>query len=124
MVIREIIQNAALVLGLSDVVELKEDFLDNTNYRVLLRCAYLSSALLQSQFTQREYADIPVIETGEEVYSFEFPSAVLEFGIMSEYAFLNGMWNEAQVWNEKMRELLFGHKSTAVVIPQTFSGRR
>jgi len=123
MVIREIIQRAAEVLGLSDVVELRGDFLDNSNYRVLLRCAYLASALLSSRFTRKKYSDIPVIVTGEEEYCFEFPAAVLEFGIMSEFAFLNGMWNEAQVWNEKMRELLFGSKQS-VVMPPTFGRGR
>jgi len=119
MKIKKIIQNAAIVLGLSDVVELEGDGMDNINYRVLLRCAYLASAFLASRFTKKKSADIPVIKTGQEKFSFEFPPAVLEYGILSEFAFINGMFNEAQVWNEKMRELLFNVKDP-IVMPQSF----
>ncbi|MCL2587469.1 MAG: hypothetical protein FWE31_04510 [Firmicutes bacterium] len=119
MTIKTIIKRAAEVLGLSDVVELESNFMDNANYRVLLRCAYLSSAFLASRLSKRPYSDIPVIKTGNERFKFEFAPAVLEFGILSEYAFINGMFNEAQVWNEKMRELLF-NKMESVTMPASF----
>ena len=112
MKIRKILERAAVTLGL--------DIADEQTWALLVRCAYLSSAFLASRFTKKAMSEIPVIKTGDELFSFEFSPAVLEFGIMAEYAFINGMFNEAQVWTEKMREILFNETSRVKVMPPSW----
>ena len=57
-----------------------------------------------------EYSYMPQIKTGEEQNPFEITPSAIEYGILSEYAFISGMMNEATVWNGKFTELLFNAK--------------
>ena len=184
MKIKQIIQNAAEILGLSDVVELMHDGVStaklkkNANYRVLVRCANLVVSNLAANYdemvvsqvisanVQRRievtaldhhvvsvkevlnsqgrpvifsvsagyifvptagnhtviFSSIPRIATGEEFMPFGFSPAVIEYGILSEYSFSIGAFNEGKVWHEKMVSLLFDSKNTgeSVIMPRSF----
>lgn len=187
MKIKEIIKNAAIILGLSDVVEViqsgtKTQRLNNINFRVLLRASNLVVANLAANFTELtqkveinftdgriqlsdfpspfvriirvrelgrdidfrlfidhvaltsrqgsgivevEYAYLPTVKDGEECNPFPLPAAALEYGILSEYAFISGMFNEAQVWRAKLAELLFATKrkdGRSITMPQGLRG--
>jgi len=56
------------------------------------------------------YTYMPKIKTGAERNPFDLPPAVLEYGILAEYAFINGMTSEALVWNQKMSDIMFDAK--------------
>ena len=62
-------------------------------------------------------------QSGEESLPLDIRPEIVEYGILSEFAFINGMFNEAQVWNTKMRELLFQDRSSkSIVLPRSFQG--
>ena len=183
MTLKQIIANAATILGLGDVVDLvrrnrpADELLANTNYSLLLRCmALVCSKIAANQFelvhgqefnvsvlrriyltdlehnlisikrVQHNGRDVdfelhlnfiqvppgrirltytfsPRIKDGSEQNPFPLPPEILEYGVLSEYAFINGMFNEAMVWNEKMGELLFSslHKTgRSIKMPASF----
>ena len=69
------------------------------------------------------YVINPMIRDGTETNPFPLPHQILEYGVLSEYAFINGMFNEAKVWHEKMSELLFStlHRTgRSIVMPIAF----
>ncbi|MCL2755926.1 MAG: hypothetical protein FWE45_02625 [Firmicutes bacterium] len=185
MKIKQILSNVAEILGLADVVELVKsnvainELHQNTNYRLLLRCASLVVANLATHYSEithtqrvntqingrinfsvfehpptnikmvrqitgermrfRTFIDhiivnqpgkfdvtftyVPKIISGNETNPFPLPPAALEYGIMAEYAFLSGMFNEAQVWNEKFGEMIFASvkkNGRSVTMPRSF----
>ena len=127
MRINQIIANAAEILGLGDVVSMIRggggNLTANTNYSILLRCANLvASNLALNGFEHME--NVPVFTTGDEVNPFKkLGNTALEYGILAEFAFINGMFNEAQVWNEKLEKQLFHriHKTgRSLKMPRSF----
>jgi len=155
--IKEIINNAATMLGLGDVASGA-----GQNFEMLLRCAGLVVANIASKHSRLQateiipnvplngillstlsqplvsvvsvtqagrpvdytlsvdrimtprgrvtitYNFVPKIKTGDELNPFPLPAEVIEYGVMSEYCFAVGMFNEAQVYRAKMGELMFG----------------
>ncbi|MCL2851072.1 MAG: hypothetical protein FWE01_01785 [Firmicutes bacterium] len=69
------------------------------------------------------FAFTPSIVTGNEHNPFKLPHQVLEYGILAEYAFISGMFNEGRIWNEKFLEMIFGAKhrtGKAACMPTSF----
>gem|GEM_PF-1781686 len=69
------------------------------------------------------YTYVPKIVTGNELNPFPLPSAAIEYGIMAEYAFIQGMLSEAQIWNEKFTEMIFSVKrkcGKSLKMPRSF----
>ncbi|MCL2569800.1 MAG: hypothetical protein FWE16_01165 [Firmicutes bacterium] len=186
MTINQIIKNTAIMLGLSDVVELieskpsKTELRRNDNYVLLLRCINLVASNIASNYRPLEtsetlsttagnridfsrlshsvlkimdvrspvtnwrvpftlftdhitvsnpgsfrviYTFVPHFETGNEYNPFQFSDEVLTYGTAAEYAFINGMFSEAQVWNIKLENLLFNTKRKCgenITMPATF----
>lgn len=133
MKISEIIKNAATILGLTDVVDVIDNGsiqqrLVNTNFRILLRATNLVLASLVMNHAPLKQPDnkfVSNIVDGEEENPFDLPPQTLEYGILAEYAFITGMFNEAQVWRIKMGEMLFSakHKTgESKTMPPSFRG--
>ena len=110
MTIRTIINNAANILGMNDVVRLMQtttnetQLKSNQNFNVLFRCFNLMIAQVASA------ARIPAVEyqtSQTNLTGIPLSSAGLTYGLLSEYAFLNGMFNEARVWSVRFEQLLF-----------------
>ena len=71
-----------------------------------------------------EYSYLPCIKTGEEQNPFEVAPVALEYGILAEYSFISGMFNEANVWSEKFTELLFhARRGKTVIMPSAYEVR-
>jgi len=69
------------------------------------------------------YVFTPAIESGLEENPFVLSHQALEYGILAEYAFVSGMFNEGKVWNEKFLEMMFGtkHKTgRSKIMPSSF----
>ena len=93
--IRTIINNAATILGMNNA---------ERDFNVLLRCFNLMIAQVAAA------ARIPTQEYEDPETPFDdFPlsSQGLTYGLLAEYAFLNGMFNEARVWTVRFEQLLF-----------------
>lgn len=110
MTIRTIINNAATILGMSDIIRaLKngdndEQLRANQNYNVLLGCFNLMIAQVAAA------ARIPLVEyvkSKTKLDDMPLSSQGLTYGLLAEYAFLNGMFNEARVWTVRFEQLLF-----------------
>jgi len=69
------------------------------------------------------YTYLPKVTTGDEINPFPIPHATIEYGILAEYAFIQGMMCEAQVWNAKFGEMLFSVKQKngkSIKMPESF----
>jgi hypothetical protein len=169
MKVKNIMENAAEILGVGDLTR------DDENRKILFRCANLVAANIASNYLDckavqtftvtdnkinfsqfnKTFLKVKSVKTGgNEVSSYELfidflkvPNGIVEvtfacvpafadaeddhkiagnynenvllYGILAEYAFINGMLNEAKVWNEKFEQLLFGagKKGTAKIMP-------
>jgi hypothetical protein len=59
------------------------------------------------------YACVPEFKTANEsARILGLPAGTIVYGLLAEYAFVSGMFNEAKVWNEKFEQLLFGKRNT------------
>jgi len=124
MTIRTIIRNAATILGMNDVVRLvkqrniaESTLRANQNFVVLFRCFNLM--LAQVAVSARK----PLVEprnSRAKIEEFELSSTGLTYGVLAEYAFQNGMFNEARVWTMRFEQLLFQEISgtRSVVMPR------
>jgi len=58
------------------------------------------------------YAYIPVFESGDDETRNVLADGAFTYGILAEYSFISGMFNEAKIYNAKFEELLFGMSKT------------
>ena len=59
------------------------------------------------------YSFIPVFEDGEdEAGIVPMSGSAFVYGILAEYAFISGMFNEAKVWNQKFEDIVYGEGKT------------
>jgi len=76
----------------------------NQNFIVLFRCFNLMVAKVYSA------ARLPLHEfkkSSDKIKDIPFSSQGLTYGLLAEYAFLTGMFNEARVWTIKFEQFLF-----------------
>ena len=93
------------------------------NGRVVDHWLYHDKLVVPKGYVIVYFTFVPKIETGEEKVLKSLPNQVLEYGILAEYAFVSGMFNEGKVWNEKFLEMMFGIKNrtgVAVKMPISF----
>lgn len=97
MILKDLISNANDILGLT--IDWQNTSADD-NYQQLFACARL---VLNSMIGIWEVSDSTTIVA--EDYGFD--NATVIYGILSEYAFVAGMFNEWKVWQEKYNAGLF-----------------
>lgn len=68
------------------------------------------------------YSAIPEFKSGNDDANFlgAHSQGVLTYGILTEYAFISGMFNEGKIWNERFEQLLFTatSKEKTKIMPQ------
>lgn len=73
---------------------------------------------LQNGTVEIEYAYMPRFENADSQLVINGVSEdCLVYGILAEYAFISGMFNEAKIWNEKFERFLFGTDKKNTVLP-------
>lgn len=97
MILRDLIRNANDILGLP--IDWQSTSTDD-NYQQLFACARLVlNSLVGDWVTVDTTTIVP------EDYGLD--KATMVYGILSEYAFVAGMFNEWKVWQEKYNTGLF-----------------
>ncbi len=97
MILRDLINSANQILGLPiDWENASED----GNYRQLFACARLVLNSLIGSWVMSDSTRITPEDYGLD-------KATLIYGVLAEYAFVAGMFNEWKVWQEKYNTGLF-----------------
>ena len=101
MTLKDLIKDANEILGLA--IDWDNTATDE-NYRQLFACARLVLNTLTGVWNVGDNHQIIKTQTG-------IPNSVLVYGILTEYAFVAGMFNEWKVWHEKYKNGIFGAKN-------------
>lgn len=79
---------------------------------------YVDHMRLTNGTVDIEYAYMPHFENAESVVAVKgITEDCLIYGVLAEYAFISGMFNEAKVWNEKFEHFLFSTSKKSIVMP-------
>lgn len=97
MILKDLISSANEILGLTINWE---DTANDDNYQQLFACARLVLNTLTGVWAISNNTNIMVEDYGLD-------NATVVYGILSEYAFVAGMFNEWKVWQEKYNAGLF-----------------
>ena len=97
MILRDLINSANNILGLT--IDWQKITTDD-NYQQLFACARLVLNSLMGIWVNSDSINLTPEDYGLD-------KATLVYGILSEYAFVAGMFNEWKVWQEKYNAGLF-----------------
>ena len=97
MILKDLISSANDILGLT--IDWQKTETDD-NYQQLFACARLVLNSLMGIWVASDSTQITPEEYGLD-------NATVTYGILSEYAFVAGMFNEWKVWQEKYNAGLF-----------------
>ncbi|MBO4823509.1 MAG: hypothetical protein J5580_03010 [Clostridia bacterium] len=92
-----------LISGANDILGLPINWQDTShddNYHQLFACARLVINTLDGNWITSDAAQIDPADYGLD-------RATLIYGVLSEYAFVAGMFNEWKVWQEKFNTAVF-----------------
>lgn len=101
MILKDLIKSANDILGLP--IDWQNHSTDD-NYQQLFACAKLVLNTLMGLWSVNDNTQIKVSD-------YHLDNATLVYGILAEYAFVAGMFNEWQVWQEKYQAGLFKAKN-------------
>lgn len=108
MILKDLISSSNEILGLTiDWENTKAD----DNYQQLFACARLVINSLMGKWVESDSTYIVPEDYGLD-------NATVIYGILSEYAFVAGMFNEWKVWQEKYNAGLFkAHNGKSRIMP-------
>lgn len=111
MVLNDYIKQANDVLALP--IDFGSTYTNDENYKQLYRCAtlILNTLTNKSEWAGNDTVSVPNIS----------PATIL-YGILAEYAFVAGMFNEWKVWKKQYGDLLFkqASKTETKIMPKSW----